>query len=121
MKAEIRWWNTKPYIKQVENRMERVLRIGGEIVYQRSQVYCPVDMITKKGGGTLLRSGDVAFEERSNKFAVIISYNTPYALVQHEKYPRKTKPGAKMKYLEDALNENKARILRLFKEALGGV
>lgn len=81
--------------------------------------------------GTMERSSTVKAE--GNK--IIIAYNTPYAIKQHEdltlRHPDPTNPisssGRKAKYLEDPFNANKAKTLKFIglkiKEALrkGGV
>lgn len=61
--------------------------------------------------GTLRRSGAVSpFNEREQ--AVYISYNTPYALRQHEELNYRHTDG-KAKYLEDPFNRNKTKVLKL--------
>lgn len=52
--------------------------------------------------GTLDRSGKVSTDEGSNRAAV--SYNTPYAAVQHEDLTFKHDDGRQAKYLEQPMN-----------------
>lgn len=118
MRIEVHWWTHDRIANLIEDKVERAIRIAGEAVLERSQVYCPVDMVSKKGGGTLLRSGTVEYSSNRNEKEAIISYNTPYARVQHFEYPRKTKPGAKMYYLRDALDEESGRVESLLRRLL---
>jgi hypothetical protein len=69
--------------------------------------------------GTLARSSTVT--DVPKETAVYISYNTPYALRQHEDLtlrhpdPRNpiSTPGRKAKYLEDPFNRLKAKVMKL--------
>jgi len=69
--------------------------------------------------GTLARSAAVT--DASREDAVYISYNTPYAVRQHEDLtlrhpdPRNplSTPGRKAKYLEDPFNRLKAKVMKL--------
>lgn len=69
--------------------------------------------------GTLQRSATVTDVPRED--AVYISYNTPYALKQHEDLtlrhpdPRNplSTPGRKAKYLEDPFNRLKDKVVKL--------
>jgi hypothetical protein len=71
--------------------------------------------------GTLRRSGAVT--EAPSENAVYVSFNTPYAVKQHEDLTLKHKEG-NAKYLENALNSEKAKVLALVaarvKAALAG-
>lgn len=80
------------------------LHTGGEAILTEADPEVP--MLSK----TLARSGtitDVPSEE-----AVYISYNTPYAVRQHEDLTFHH-PHGKAKYLEDPFNRNKSKVLRL--------
>ena len=52
--------------------------------------------------GDLQSSGKVSVDEGSSRVAV--SYDTPYAVRQHEEMTYQHDPGRKAKYLEDPLN-----------------
>jgi len=70
--------------------------------------------------GTMERSGSISPFNRI-KNCTIISYNTPYALKQHEdltlRHPDPTNPlsssGRKAKFLEDPFNRNKGKVMKL--------
>ena len=49
----------------------------------------------------------------------VVSYNTDYALEQHERLDYHHKTG-KAKYLEDPLNENRDRYIQAIAQAVGG-
>lgn len=51
--------------------------------------------------GTLIRSGQVSRDDRAGKVAV--SYDTPYAVVQHEDTQLRHDQGRQAKFLEDAM------------------
>ncbi len=52
--------------------------------------------------GDLQSSGKVSIDEENCR--AVVSYDTPYAVVQHEDMTFKHDPGRKAKYLEDPLN-----------------
>lgn len=91
----------------------KALYEGGEAVLTKSQEEVP------HATGTLQRSGTVT--KVPSELAVYISYNTPYAVRQHEDLnlrhpdPRSplSTPGRKAKYLEDPFNRLKGKIRRL--------
>lgn len=58
--------------------------------------------------GTLMRSGTAAVDRDALEAAV--SFNTPYAVRQHEELDYRHAPGRRAKWLELAHAENKVRI-----------
>lgn len=93
-------WN-----KQIANEIEKAvmngLREGGEMILDASNQIAPIDE------GTLINSGKVTVDQRS----VNISYDTPYALRQHEDMTLQHKNGRQAKFLESAFKENIKRVL----------
>lgn len=61
--------------------------------------------------GTLRMSGTVT--DAATEGAVYISFNTPYAVKQHEDLQLSHPSGGKAKYLEDPFNQNKQKVLKL--------
>ncbi|MFI6606850.1 hypothetical protein [Streptomyces sp. NPDC050507] len=59
--------------------------------------------------GTLERSGKVS----ADGLNVAISYDTPYAVIQHEALDFQHLPGRTAKYLENAMNSERETMLRL--------
>lgn len=76
----------------------RGLRMAAEFVLGRSRAQVPIEE------GPLERSGVATVDESSLTAAV--SYDTPYAVRQHEEMTYRHDPGRKAKYLEDPLNES---------------
>jgi hypothetical protein len=77
------------------------LRIAGEHVLQESREIVPIDE------GPLIRSGAVDVDPQ--KLICAVSYDTPYAVIQHE-IPMRHAPGKTHKYLEGPLNANASTI-----------
>lgn len=85
------------------------LREEGSAVMDQSKQECPVDWFNHHEDGTphLVMTGDVEgpYHEGDN-IKVILSYDTPYAVIQHENLGfHHTDPRTKAKYLEDPLNQ----------------
>ena len=135
-------WRIKEAVKIAEEAGLKALRTGAETILTESIDETPVET------GTLRRSGTVtvgalpdsaqvyeaaesgtemkdAFPDKiGKKQAVYISFNTPYARVQHEDlyYNQKTGEleqralnhplGGKAKYLETPFNRNKKKVLQ---------
>lgn len=81
---------------------------GAEYILTKSHEEVPHDT------GTLQRSGTVT--EALSEDAVYISYNTPYAVKQHEDLTLRHAEGRKAKYLEDPYNREKNKVLQLVGE-----
>lgn len=80
------------------------LRQGGEAVLERSNRYVPLEE------GTLERSGRVT---DNGVDEVAISYDTRYAVRQHEDLTLRHPNGRSAKYLERALAESRSEIAAL--------
>ena len=80
----------------VEKAALKGLRKLGEEILSEAQTLCPVDT------GTLRRSGSVRASSADN--TVKISFNTPYALRQHEEMSYNHPKGGQAKYLEQPFN-----------------
>jgi hypothetical protein len=61
--------------------------------------------------GTLRRSGTVT--DALMESAVYVSFNTPYAIKQHEDLTLNHPDGGKAKYLEDPFNRNKDKVIKM--------
>jgi len=72
--------------------------------------------------GTLMRSGQADVDPET--LAATVSYDTPYAVVQHERLDFKHDPGRRAKWLELSLNEREEAIqqyiARKIRESLKG-
>lgn len=103
----MKWYDSKA--KSIaRNSALRAAHLVAEDVLTESQKQVPL------AEGTLQRSGTIDDDFPNGR--VVISYNTPYALKQHEdmrlRHPDPTNPksatGRKAKYLEGPLNMKKA-------------
>lgn len=101
--AELKW-----YGKEVEALVKKAalsgLHDGAEAILTEAIDETPLL------SGTLRRSGTVT--DVPTEDAVYISFNTPYAVKQHEDLSLQHKDG-KAKYLEDPFNRNADKVLRL--------
>lgn len=85
----------------------------GEYILTEAKRQVPVET------GALMRTGTVKATSALNHAHVEISFNTPYALIQHENTGlHHTRPGAKAKYLEDPLRERADAALKAIAEAV---
>jgi hypothetical protein len=86
-------------------RVARGLALAAEHVLAESKLEVPLDE------GTLERSGRTDVDEAALRASV--SYDTPYAVPQHERLDYRHAPGRKAKYLEDPLNRERARVAEI--------
>jgi hypothetical protein len=83
----------------------RGLRLASEHVLQVSRSRVPIEE------GTLERSGTASVDEAQLRGAV--SYDTPYAVRQHEDLTMRHDSGRQAKYLETSMNEQKDTVGRI--------
>lgn len=97
-------WNTKEVMAVVQACGEKGIRAGLNFLLDESRKQVPLDT------GALMRSGAVD----SHRFEGSISYDTPYAVRQHECMTYHHQRGRKAKYLSDPVNDggNQAAILQ---------
>lgn len=75
----------------------RGVQLGGEHILEVSNKRVPIEE------GTLERSGKVTSEVTETGARSAISYNTPYAVAQHERLDFHHDKGRSAKYLEQAM------------------
>jgi len=85
-------------------------RAAAEPIFARSQVYVPKDTMALHDSGRI----STPFGKRT-----IISYNTPYAVRQHEDTRLRHQPPTRAKYLETALREKRDDALRIMATEIG--
>lgn len=97
-----REWASKLQAKvdAVENAMPRALEHGLEPIYDTSQVLVPKDT------GRLMQSGLLETERTSKGVTGYVSYDTEYAMIQHENLEFMHTPPEQAKYLEEAFNRH---------------
>ncbi|MFC8095371.1 hypothetical protein [Streptomyces sp. NPDC057301] len=83
----------------------RGLRVAAEYVLGLSRAQVPIDE------ALLEHSGVATVDETALTAAV--SYDTPYAIRQHEELGYRHDPGRKAKYLEDPLSESAGTVARI--------
>jgi hypothetical protein len=91
------WTNTLdigPIAAKVAGLAADALYEAGEIILAESDTRVPIEE------GTLSRSGHVS--ENRDQLQVAVSYDTPYAVVQHEEMSFQHDAGREAKYLENA-------------------
>lgn len=91
---------------------ERGVKLAVEFLLGESQQEVPLEE------ATLLRSGHTDVEAKAHEVEGVISYDTPYAVIQHEALDFKHDPGRKAKYLEDPVNRNAAKVYAIMGAAM---
>ncbi|WP_435859536.1 hypothetical protein [Streptomyces tanashiensis] len=85
-----------PAAQELRAAAARGLLLGAEHVLGLSTDVVPLDE------AALQRSGTASVDEPS--LTAMVSYDTPYAVVQHERMDLRHAPGRTAKYLENSLN-----------------
>lgn len=98
-------FNGKQALRGTRAGAARGLRVASEYVLGLSRAQVPIDE------ALLERSGVATVDETALTAAV--SYDTPYAVRQHEELTYRHDPGRKAKYLEDPLNESAGTVARI--------
>lgn len=80
------------------------LKLAGEHILQLSRQKVPLEE------GTLERSGEVSDD---GALTVAVSYDTPYAVRQHEDMTLRHAAGRSAKYLETAMGEGRAEAAQI--------
>ncbi|GAW50612.1 MULTISPECIES: hypothetical protein [unclassified Nocardioides] len=102
------WSNTidlTRVLNGVRDGGNRGLKLGGEHVLDVAVAHTPIEE------GTLSRTGKVSTDEAALKAAV--SFDGPYAVVQHEDLTLRHDPGRTAKFLENAFNSQRMVIAQI--------
>jgi hypothetical protein len=91
--------------RELRTAAARGLLLAAEHVLGESQQVVPLDE------GPLMQSGTASVDESS--LTAMVSYDTPYAVPQHERLDFRHAPGRTAKYLEGPLNANRNEVLAL--------
>lgn len=94
-------WNGPTVLKRERKAAARGLKKGMEFMLGETRKEVPIEE------GTLERSGTASVDEDQLRGA--ISYDTPYAVEQHENLSFRHDEGRKAKYLEDPMNDSANR------------
>ena len=124
-------WRTKEAVKIAEEAGLKALRTGGERIITEAMDNVPIKSGTLRRSATttvgelpdMMQVYEAAKEgnEMKNAFpepigkekAVYVSYNTPYARRQHEEMDYVHPIGGGPKYLENAFNQLKGKIISM--------
>lgn len=98
-------FNGAPAEHAIRAAAARGLHLAAEHVLTESQAVVPLDE------SPLQQSGMASVDEGTLTAAV--SYDTPYAVRQHEEMDYRHAPGRQAKYLEQPLNENRGQVAAL--------
>jgi len=98
-------FNGAPAARAMREGAARGLLLAAEHVLQQSQEIVPLDE------SPLMQSGTASVDPPSLTAAV--SYDTPYAVKQHEDLSLRHAPGRTGKYLERPLNASRSEVLAL--------
>lgn len=104
--------NLDAAVEKIIDAAKRGMLVAGEHVLGVSNSQVPLEE------GDLARSGAVSQDGRSGRTA--ISYDTPYAARQHEEIGWRHDPGRNAKYLENAVNSERATALRIVAQRARG-
>lgn len=88
--------------RQMREAAARGLYLGSEHVLQLSNEVVPLDE------SELQRSGTASVDPPS--LTGMVSYDTPYAVIQHERLDYRHAPGRTAKYLENSLNAGRQAV-----------
>lgn len=103
--TRLQWEGRRLWTSRGRRRAARGVELALEHVLEQSNRIVPLD------DGVLERSGRVAVDEQH--LTGVITYDTPYAVRQHEELSWKHAPGRQAKYLETAMNNNRDTALRI--------
>jgi hypothetical protein len=92
-------WHGAQVANEIKRAEARGLALWAEAVLTESNAHVPIDE------ATLERSGVAQVDGDESEGAV--SYDTPYAVRQHEELDYRHAPGRTAKYLENALNSTR--------------
>lgn len=98
-------FNGAPAAAQMRAGAVRGLLLAAEHVLGESQAVVPLDE------SPLMQSGTASVDPPS--LTAMVSYDTEYAVVQHERLDYRHAPGRTAKYLERPLNASRAEVLAL--------
>lgn len=94
--------NSQEIIRKIEAAAKIALEQAGEELLRKANETIPFDT------GMLRDSGQVITDPTSKR--IIVSYNTPYAVRQHEDLNLRHKGGRRAMWLERAAHENRERL-----------
>lgn len=104
------WQGRRLWTRGGKARAARGLQLALEHVLAESNRIIPLEE------GTLMRSGETSIDE--GNLTGTVSYNSPYAVRQHEELTWRHAPGRQAKYLETAVNTSRQDCARIMQQEL---
>lgn len=104
------WNGRRIWTSGGKRRAARGVALAVEHILAESNKIIPLDE------GTLMRSGETSVDEGALEGSV--SYNSVYAVRQHEELTWNHAPGRQAKYLETAVNTSRADCARIIQQEL---
>jgi hypothetical protein len=101
-------WHGDELARLIARKAEAAARAGAERLLEDANKLVPDDPATM-GGRDLRNSGKVT----SAGTTAAVSYDTDYAVVQHEAMEWEHRPGQSAKFLERPMNHDRSEILRV--------
>lgn len=86
----------------------RAVALGAEHVLGKSSKLVPIEE------GTLSRSGKTSAEMQGDAAVAAVSYDTPYAVRQHEEMGYRHDPGRQAKYLEGPMGSEAKTVAKIY-------
>lgn len=99
------WQGRRIWTRSGKRRAARGMQLALEHILAESNKIIPLEE------GTLMRSGKTDLNEET--LVGTVSYDTPYAVRQHEEMTWRHAPGRQAKYLETAVNTSREVCLRI--------
>lgn len=93
-------WNGPQAIRSAQHGLETGVRVAADHLLALSSDVVPIEEGTLQDSGAVTVEGPVA----------AVSYDTPYAVKQHEELGYKHDAGRRAKYLEGPLEENRKEL-----------
>ena len=113
MPKGLRMWRGEEMKSATEAASRRALQLGAEHILTEANDRVPHEY------GDLMRSGDVdTGTDVSGDLAASISYDTPYAVMQHENLDLEHKNGREAKWLERTMNDEMDGVQRFMADEL---
>lgn len=96
---------------QAQRGALRGVTLGAEHVLSESSKVVPIEE------GTLSRSGKTSAEMTGDVAVAAVSYDTPYAVRQHEELDYRHDPGRQAKYLEGPMGSEAGTVAKIYRQA----
>lgn len=100
-------WHGEAWLRRAMAAAEQGMELGMEHVLGETRKVVPLDE------ATLERSGKADAETSGTRITGVVSYDTPYAVRQHEELDYRHLPGRTAKYLETPFNAERQVVLDL--------